>query len=234
MNYEKGQLAFAREQWSTATRYADQALTFREDFAPALRLRGEVEELVNRSPARALPDYQQALLAEENPAARARLYYRRGRCLAQLSQLRAAERSFSEALKLNPQLARAYLARAEIRLLDLGQVSAALTDLNRGLALLAAAQKPPLWRYVQLRAVALAHLGRLAEARRDYEAVLTAWPGSGRTHFLLGRLAQREGNAAAACEFFRRALSLGYGYAGGSYAAGCQETAPAAATEASP
>ena len=223
VNFEQAQQAFKRGEWNKAVSLADQALTFREGFAPALQLRGEVAELVGHRPVQALPDYQWALLTEENPAARARLHYRIGRCLAQLHQPQPAERSFTEALKLNPRLARAYLARAEIRLLDLRQVPAALTDLNRGLDLLTAGKSGPArWRYVQLRGVALAHRGHYAEARRDYDAVLAAWPKSGRTHFLRGRLAQQQGDSAVACVFFRRALTLGYAYAGAAYEAGCR------------
>ena len=223
VNSEKAQQAFGRGEWSAAVSLANQSLSFRAGFAPALRLRGEVAELVHQRPAQALPDYELALRTEQNPGVRARLHYRSGRCLARLRQPRAAERRFSQALKLNPQLARAYLARAETRLLDLGQVPAALADLDRGLALLGG--QPVLWRYVQLRGAALAHLGRLAEARRDYDAVLAAWPRSGRTCFLLGRLAQQEGNPAAACAFFRRALALNYAYAAATGAAECQERA---------
>ncbi|WP_375419134.1 DnaJ domain-containing protein [uncultured Hymenobacter sp.] len=212
-NYDKAQQAFLREQWSTAASLADQAISFRPDFAPARRLRGEIDELVYQQPEAALTNYQAALEQEQNPAAAARLHYRSGRCQMALSQFAEAETSFSRALELNPALTRAHLARGENRLLELNQLEAALTDLDRGLQRRETAGLSRPWRYVQLRGVALSRLGRLAEARRDYSAVLVAWPRSGRTTFLLGRLAQREGNEAAACEFFRRAVDLNYEYA---------------------
>jgi curved DNA-binding protein CbpA/Tfp pilus assembly protein PilF len=221
VNQEKAEQAFLRNEWSAASSFTDQALNFRPDFAPALRLHGEIEQLVYHNPQAALADYQAALLTEDVRALQARLYYRSGRCQMALNQPLAAERSLTRALLLDSTLSRAYLARAENRLLELRQVPAALADFDRGLRLREAAGQRPLWHSVQLRAAALAHLGRYEEARRDYGAVLAAWPTSGRTNFLLGRLAQREGNGAAACEFFRRALDLGYEYATQAYNATC-------------
>lgn len=228
VNYDKAQQAFLREQWSTAASFADQAISFRPNFAPARHLRGEIDELVYHNPDAALANYEAALTEEEDSTEAAHLYYRRGRCQVALKQPVAAESSFTQALRRDSTLARAFLARAENRLLELHQVPAALADLSRGLRLRAAAGQSARWRYVQLRGLALTRLGRLAEARRDYAAVLAAWPRSGRTNFLLGRLAQREGNAAAACGFFGRAVALGYDYARPAYEACPPPTPPAA------
>lgn len=221
-NFKKGQQAFLRNQWSAAASFADEAISFRSDFAPARRLRGEIRELVYQKPALALADYQAAIRTEENRRMLARLHYRSGRCQMELGHPLQAERSLTQALQLDSTLSRAYLARAENRLLELRQVPAALHDLNQGLRLRKAAGQRMPWHYVQVRAVALTHLGRYEEARQDYAAVLAAWPASGRTNFLLGRLAQREGNPKAACEFFRRAMALGYDYAAGAYDESCE------------
>ena len=231
-SYEKAAQAFERNQWSSASSFADDALRFRPDFAPALRLRGELQQLVYHQANVALLSYQAALTSEEEPAIRARLYYRCGRCQMTLNSAAAADTSFERALRSDSTLARAYLARAENRLLDLRQTPQALNDLNHGLRLRAAMGRPPLWHYVQVRGLTFAHLGRLTEARRDYRAVLAAWPTSGRTHFLLGRLAEREGNRTAACEFFQRALTLGYAYAEGAYTNACRLVNGAAAKPA--
>lgn len=232
VNYDKARQAFLRDEWSTAASFADQAISFRPDFAPARHLRGEIDELVYHNPDAALANYDAALTEEEDSVAAAHLYYRRGRCQMALNQSAAAEGSFSQALRLDSTLTRAYLARAENRLLELHQLPAALADLDRGLRRRAAgAGRAAHWRYVQLRGVAFTRLGRLAEARRDYAAVLTAWPKSGRTNFLLGRLAQLESNETAACEFFGRAVALGYDYARPAYAA-CAPPAPTPAAAA--
>ncbi|WP_460502217.1 tetratricopeptide repeat protein, partial [Hymenobacter agri] len=69
------------------------------------------------------------------------------------------------------------------------------------------------WHYVQLRGVARTALQRYDEARNDFFEVIRANPRDGRTHFLLGKLAAHTGDSTAACEFYRRALALGYAYA---------------------
>lgn len=227
VNYEKAAQAFRREKWSSASSFADDALRLRPDFASALRLRGELEQYVYHQEEVALHSYRAALTSEENLAVRARLYYRSGRCQMALNQYWAAETSFDRALKNDSTLDRAYLSRAENRLLELQEPAQALADLNYGLRLREAAGRLPLWYYVQLRGVAQARLGHLTAARRDYDAVLAAWPKSGRTYFLLGRLAERESDRLAACEFFRQALILGYGYASAAYASACQDLPPA-------
>ena len=66
---------------------------------------------------------------------------------------------------------------------------------------------------MQLRGVARTAQQRYAEARDDYFEVIRANPTDGRTHFLLGKLAARTGDTTAACEFYRRALALGYAFA---------------------
>ena len=218
-NYDDARTAFAQGQWAAAYGYLDQAISFRDDYAAALRLRGQLAEDIRHDYAAARADYEAALLANADdkeplpPADVARLHYRLGRCQAQLRQPAEAERSYSAAIQLDTTLAEAFLARGENLLLDLRRPRPALADLHhghqqyqrRGLAV-------PL-PYLQAEGAALTHLGRFAEARATYFQALESQPEDGRTLFLLGRLAQQMGDPASGCAFFRRGAKAGYSYA---------------------
>ncbi|MGI4743701.1 MAG: DnaJ domain-containing protein [Janthinobacterium lividum] len=219
VNYDDARKAFAQGQWSTAYSYLDQAIGFREDYALALRLRGQLAQDINHDYPTARADYEAALLAIASgqeplpPAETARLHYRLGRCQVVLHQPAAAERSYSRALALDTTLAEAYLARGENRLLDLRRTRPALTDLQRGrLQYQRIGRAVPL-PYLQAEGAALAHLGRYPDARAAYFLALQSQPEDGRTLFLLGRLAQQLGDSASGCEFFRRGAVAGYSYA---------------------
>ena len=212
-NYHDGLRAYAQGQWGAAYSYLDETLHFRPDHAPALRRHGELELLLNHDPRAARADFQAALLQPQPPRVAADVLCSLGRAEAQLGHPAAAALSYSRALVLDSTRSAAYLGRGEIRLLDLRQPRPALADLTTGLAQRCRAAAPTPWHYVQLRGVALAALGRYAEARADYFHVIRARPRDGRTHFLLGRLAAHTGDSTAACEFYRRAVRLGYQYA---------------------
>ena len=212
-NYADSLRAYAHGQWAAAYSFLEETLHFRPDYGPALRRHGELEQLLNHDPRAARADFQAALLQPQSRRVAADLRYRLGRCEAALRRPAAANQSFSRALALDSTLSAAYLARGETRLLDLRQPAAALADLSRGLAQRRRAGRPLPWHYMQLRGVALTTLGHYPEARADYLRVLQARPQDGRTHFLLGRLAAHTGDSAAACEFYRRAVALGYEYA---------------------
>lgn len=212
-NYADGLRAYARGQWAAAYGYLEETLHFRPDYGPALRRHGELEQLLNHDPRAARADFRAALLQPQPRRVAADICYRLGRCEAALRRPTAAAQSFGRALALDSALSAAYLDRGETRLLDLHQPAAALADFSCGLAQHQRAGRPLPWRYVQLRGVALAALGRYPEARTNYLRVLQARPQDGRTLFLLGRLATHTGDSAAACEFYRRAVLLGYEYA---------------------
>jgi len=217
--YDDARRAFAQGRWTAAYDLLDQSLGFREGYAPALRLRGQLAQDIRHDYATARADYEAALLATADgsdplptPDA-ARLLYRLGRCQAQLRQPRDAETSFSRALALDTTLAEAYLARGETRLLDLRRPHPALADLHQGhQQYTRRGQAVPLG-YLQAEGAALAHLGRYAEARTVYFQALESQPEDGRTLFLLGRLAQQMGDPASGCAFFRRGAKAGYSYA---------------------
>jgi tetratricopeptide (TPR) repeat protein len=211
-NYTDGIEAYAQGQLATAYSFLDLALHFRPDNAAALQRRGELELILNHDPAAARADFQAALLEPQPPRVAASLLYHLGRCQAALGQPTAAELSYCRALVLDSTLSPAYLARGEGRLLDLRQPAPALADLNRGLRQYQQRGRGLPWHYVQVRGVALAALNRYYDARADYSSVLAVYPRDGRTHFLLGKLAQSIGDSTAACEFYRRALLLGYTY----------------------
>jgi len=221
-NYEDGLRAYSESRWAAAYSYFEECLHFRPDYGPALRRRGELEQLINHDAEAARADFQAALLQPQAPRVAADMLYRLGRCESALGRPGQAELDFCRALVLDSTLSKAYLARGEGRLLDLRQPKPAVADLSRGLQQLQRAGQRPPWRYVQVRGVGLAALGRYDEAREDYRRVLEAFPRDGRTHFLLGRLAQQTGDTAAACEFIRRALLLGYDYAASAWTADCE------------
>ena len=128
-------------------------------------------------------------------------------------QPQAAERSFDRALALDSTLADAYLARGEIRLLELSQPARALADLRHGRLQYQAATRPVPLSYLQAEGAALTHLHRYPEAQAVYELALGRNPADGRTLFLLGRLAQQTADSARACDYFRRGAETGYPYA---------------------
>ncbi|GAA4351592.1 hypothetical protein GCM10023185_10370 [Hymenobacter saemangeumensis] len=221
--YEDGLKAYARGQWAAAYSYFEESLHFRPDYGPALRRRGELELHINHDPEAARADFQAALLQKpESRRVTADILYRLGRCEALLGRPAQAELSYCRALLLDSALSMAYLARGKGRLLDLHQPTPALADLNHGLTQLRRAGRGIPWHFVQVRGVALTALERYDEARDEYRRVLQAYPRDGRTHFLLGRLAQHTGDSAAACEFIRRALLLGYEYAAASWTEHCE------------
>ena len=212
-NYADGLRAYAQGNLQAAYSFMDETLHFRPDYAPALRRRGELELLANRDSRAARADFQAALLQPQSRRVAADILYRLGRCETDLGRPAAAEISYSRALKLDTTLSMAYLARGEARLLDLHQPLPAVADLTAGLAQRRRAAIATPWHYVQVRGVALTSLGRYGDARIDYFNTLQANPKDGRTHFLLGKLAAHTGDSTAACEFYRRALGLGYEYA---------------------
>lgn len=224
-NYEDARLAFAGGHWDLTRHYLDQSLGFREDQAPALRLRGQLAQEAEHDLPAARADYEAALLATINPLPPpevARTLLHLGQCQAGLHQALAAEHSYTRALALDTTLAEAYLARGENRLLELNRTAPALADLQRGHDQYAHSHAAAIpLPYLQAEGAALTRLGRLAEARAVYEQALGRNVGDGRTLFLLGRLAQQTGDSASGCEFFRRGAAAGYSYATQA-AAGCR------------
>ncbi|MCC3155397.1 DnaJ domain-containing protein [Hymenobacter sp. BT770] len=212
-NYEDGLRAYGRGQLAAAYSFLEETLHFRPNYAPALRRLAELELLVNHDPRAARADFQAALLEPQPRRDAADMLYRLGRCETELGLPRSAEFSYTRAISLDTALSAAYLARGKARLLDLNLPGLALADLSHGIAQRQRANAPTPWAYVQIRGLAYTALGRYDEARAEYFQVLQARPRDGRTHFLLGRLAAQTGNKRAACEFYRRALRLGYEYA---------------------
>ncbi len=227
-NYADGLRAYTQGRWATAYSYFESTLHFRPGYAPALRRQAELDQYIDHNYAAARTEYREALTQAQTQPRRvaADLNYRLGRCEAALGDSAQADINLTQALALDSALAAAWLARGGLRLfyprpappeaaLD------ALADLRHGLSQLARRARPAPWPARQLEGLALARLGRWAEARTAYEQALAARPADGSTYFLLGRLAQRSGDAAAACGFFRRAVALGYSY-GEAAATGCE------------
>ncbi|MDO7850987.1 J domain-containing protein [Hymenobacter convexus] len=220
-NYDDGLRAYASGNFPAAYAFLEETLHFRPTYAPALRRHGELERLFQHDVPAARADFRAALRQPQPRRVTANVLYHLGRCETDLGHPDLADQDYSHALRLDTTLSAAYLARGKGRLLDLNNPALALADLNLGLAQCRRAAAPTPWRYVQVRGLALAALGRYAEARTDYFNTLQANPKNGQTHFLLGRLAARTGDSTAACEFYRRAVGLGYEYARPA-AEGCQ------------
>jgi curved DNA-binding protein CbpA/Tfp pilus assembly protein PilF len=212
-NYHDGLRAYAHGQWASAYTFLEESLHFRPEHAPTLARLGELDLLINHDPRGARASFQAALLHPQSPRSQATLYYFLGRSEALLGHPGLAEIHFTRALEFDSTRSSAYLARGETRLLDLKQTTRAINDFSTGLEQRQRTGQAPAWRYVQLRGLAYTSLGQYAEARADYFRVIRAKPTDGRTHFLLGRLAARTGDSTAACEFYSRAVRLGYDYA---------------------
>ncbi|MCC2545789.1 DnaJ domain-containing protein [Hymenobacter sp. BT175] len=211
-NYERGVQAYAGRRYSAAHAFFTEALRYKPAHTAARRRRAEIEQLFDKNLPAAYADYQAVLQETKDRGQAAWLLYRMGQCQAE-ARPDSAERTFTRALALDSTLSGAWLARGELRLLTLQQLEPAAADLAAGLRLRATANQPVPMRYLMYRGLAYYKLRNFAAARQDYQQVLAASPGSGLIHFLLGRLAQQEGDAAGACGLFERAVQLGYYYA---------------------
>ncbi|MCB2410437.1 J domain-containing protein [Hymenobacter lucidus] len=221
-NYENGLRAYVSRQWSTAHGFFSETLKFKPTDKNALRHRAEIEQLIYRNYKAAQLDYKAALRETDSRKAAAVLLYRLGQCQAALAQKDSAQRSLTHALALDSTLSAAWLARGELRLFELLQFGGAINDLSVGLRQREAAGQLQSSKYLTYRGLAFYKLREFGAAREDYRQVLLQNPKNGQVHFLLGRLAQQEGNTAAACEFFRRAVQLGYLYGGEALKQNCQ------------
>ncbi|WP_185281892.1 DnaJ domain-containing protein [Hymenobacter sp. NBH84] len=212
-NYRYGLRAYTNRQWKIARSYFTSAIAFRPTYAAAHRRRGEIEHYINHNYAAARADYQVALAEEPTGKGAAALWARLGQCEVQLGLSQAAAISLTRALQQDSLLSDAYLLRGEIRLFEQRQFAGAIQDFSTGLRQRTAAGWSVDVKPLTYRGLAYYKQGNYAAARTDYRQVLLITPQNGQVHFLLGRLAQQEGNTGAACEFFRRAVRLGYLYA---------------------
>ncbi|WP_071837790.1 J domain-containing protein [Hymenobacter norwichensis] len=223
-NYEDGLRAYSRRKWETAHAYFSEALHFKATYKEALTRRGEIEQLVNRNYEQATLDYTAALRETESKPDQATLLYRLGQCQSEMGQIANAERSLTSSVTIDSTQSGAWLTRGALRLFEQQQFEKAIHDLSVGLRQRTTAGKPLPVKYLTYRGLAYYKLDELLLARQDYRQVLEASPNNGQVHFLLGRIAQREGNAPAACEFFQRALRFGYLYAAAAQQQNCPPT----------
>ncbi|RPD49231.1 hypothetical protein DNI29_00045 [Hymenobacter sediminis] len=211
-NYQYGLEAYTRHEWSAAHSFFSEAIEFRPGYADALRRRGEIEELFYHNPKAAAADYRAALAETTMPAARAQLLLRLSQCYRGQQRPDLVEVTASQALRQDSTLARARLLRGEALLLT-HRYAAAHRDFDVGLQY---TQNQPAYvvaRLLLYRGLASYKQQDLRAARADYWQVLATYPRQGQVYFLLGRIAQQEGNATEACEFFRRAVVQGYRFA---------------------
>ncbi|GAA3937536.1 hypothetical protein GCM10022406_22030 [Hymenobacter algoricola] len=220
-NYEDGVRAYARREWSAAHSFLTEALHFKPRYSEALRRRGELEQLMYRDFRAARADYSAALADSKSVPETAGLLFRLGQCQASLGRPDSAELSLTRAVTLDSTLSAAWLARGELRLFELRRFPEAVHDFSTGLRQRLTARQPLSLKYLTYRGLAYYKQQNFGAARTDYRQVLENSPRNGQVNFLLGRLAQQEGNRPAACEFFRRAGKLGYVYAAEAYRKSC-------------
>ncbi|GAA4390178.1 J domain-containing protein [Hymenobacter koreensis] len=208
-NYRDGLRAYTQREWSTAHSYLSDALYVKPDHVKALRRRAEIEQLVLRNYQQARTDYVAALAHTTDNRVAAQLLYRIGQCEAAQGKPKVAIQSFSRALVLDTALSNAWLARGEVWLFEHRRFPTAVHDLSVGLRQ-RSAQQAPSAKWLTYRGLAFFKMGEYSSALADYQQVLLMQPYSGQIHFLLGRVAQKQGRKREACEFFRRGEKLGY------------------------
>lgn len=209
-NYEDGLQAYTQRRWSAAYAFFSDALHFKPEYAQARQRRGELQQLIFQNYPQAVTDYSVALQQEDSRRRQAALWWRIGQCQARQQLANSALRSYNMAIGLDSTLAGPWLDRGELRLFEQRHFRAAIRDLSVGLRQRTAQGAGPLPRYLTYRGLAWFKLGEFEAAREDYQQVLLNAPSNGQIYFLLGRLAQEQGNPTAACEFFARAQLLGY------------------------
>ncbi|SMB82174.1 heat shock protein DnaJ domain protein [Hymenobacter roseosalivarius DSM 11622] len=221
-NYDDGLRAYADGEWSTAHSFFSEALHFKPDYTEALRRRAEITELIYHQPAVAQNDYRAALPHTTRPADRAFILHRLGRYEARTQQPALADQLLTQAVALDSTRAGAWILRGEIRLLTKRQFSLAVRDLSTGLRQRTVAGRAPTLYALTLRGLAHYRLGDYARAQQDYQLVANANPTNGQVHYLLGRVAQRQGQLAEACAAFTQAVRLGYSFASAAQRQSCR------------
>jgi curved DNA-binding protein CbpA len=220
-NYDDGLRAYADGEWSTAHSFFSEALHFKPNYTEALRRRAEITELIYHQPAVAQHDYRAALPRTTHPADRAFILHRLGRYEAR-QQPALADQLLTQAVALDSTRAGAWILRGEIRLLTKRQFSPAVRDLSTGLRQRTVAGRAPTLYALTLRGLAHYRLGDYARAQQDYQLVANANPANGQVYYLLGRVAQRQGQSAEACAAFTQAVRLGYSFASVAQKQNCQ------------
>ncbi|UYZ62185.1 J domain-containing protein [Hymenobacter weizhouensis] len=212
-NYERGLEAYRRHQWSAAHSFFSEALHFKPDYTNALRRRAEIEQLAYQNPKAAVVDYRAALRHTTDARAQAGLLTRLGQSFRALHQSDSARAVLRQAVHLDSTQARAWLLLGEGQLFKQLRYAQANASFTAGLRHTRGAPTAVAARLLLYRGLARYKLGDLRAARADYWQALILAPHSGQTYFLLGRVAQKEGDTTEACEFFRRAVLMGYQYA---------------------
>ncbi|WP_354581076.1 DnaJ domain-containing protein [Hymenobacter sp. UYP22] len=221
-NYERGVAAYAQANFEGAHSYFTDALHFKPGYEPALRRRGEVEQLALRNYAAALRDYRAALPDATAPH-HAKLWLRMGQCWASLQQPDSAQLAYQQALQLDSTVARAGLLRGEFLLFERQQFAPAAKLFSQALRH-APAQSRLQARLLTFRGLAQFKLRQFDGAQSDYWDVLTITPRSGQVYFLLGRVAQQQRRPEQACDYFQKAILQGYGFARAARDTTCART----------
>ena len=131
-----------------------------------------------------------------------RFHFLAGRAHLLRGQLADARREFEEGLRLNPGSAAALVELAGVAVAD-GDPERAVSLAQQALAIDPRARGAHLaW------GQALDRMHQDEQAKAQVETELTAWPDDFRAALLLGELAERRGDSAAAESFFRRAIAI--------------------------
>ncbi|MGL4550640.1 MAG: tetratricopeptide repeat protein [Gemmataceae bacterium] len=159
--------AHAREQLNDAKNAlldANKAIKLDDNLNHPYHTRGCVYLYLQHAPAKAVPEFDEALKRYPRGSAS---YYSRGFARLQLRQNEQAAADFTEAIRINPGYAAAYRARAEIAVRD-GDAAGAVRDLDLAI------EKQPKFALAYLDRGRVRHrlLGDPAGALADYEEAL--------------------------------------------------------------
>lgn len=174
-------IAIAEEDYEQAQSDLEQAQTSFGDVAALVVVRAELElELENYDAC--LEIVKGALSSVEDPKDRAQLLIAQGYSYFYLDQIEAARAAFNDAVRANNELTQAFVGRAMVHE-HRGFLHAAMLDLNRVIEMDPEDSEP-----LSIRASIFLRTGNLAEAERDYAAVLEIDEYDEEGHLELARL----------------------------------------------
>ncbi len=181
-----------------------------DDAAPMVAISAALRD----GRARDADDLATAALAKQDlaPMDRAYLFLNQGLAREQMNAHESANADFSSAISLQvlrpDQLARALFDRG-VTFDEMNQTTQAITDYSAALGL-----SPKFAAALNNRGNAFRRVGKLSDARADYEEALAAGDGAPEYPLYgLGQIAEAQGHPLVAEDYYRRALAANAQYA---------------------